>query len=137
VTHSITEWNVVTQVTDISSGDFARSSIPLREGTKPQDKGSEITYYRRYNLVCLFDLEVEDDDGKKAQESGKKPVDHMWLLKTYISKQMPKEIESKEEKIKRAMEYLEMKTWFEKFEEITDPQKTLSDMIKKQWTSTK
>jgi hypothetical protein len=41
----------------------------MSQGIKPQDKGSEITYYRRYNLLSLLDLEVEDDDGKKAQDS--------------------------------------------------------------------
>ena len=49
--------------------EFVYSGIPLTEWTKPQDKGSEITYYRRYNLLSLLDLEVEDDDGKKAQDS--------------------------------------------------------------------
>jgi len=41
----------------------------MSQGIKPQDKGSEITYYRRYNLLSLLDLEVSDDDGKQAQES--------------------------------------------------------------------
>jgi hypothetical protein len=36
---------------------------------KAQDKWSEITYFRRYNLLSLLDLEVEDDDWKKAQDS--------------------------------------------------------------------
>lgn len=30
--------------------------------TKPQERGSEITFYRRYGLVSLFGLEAEDDD---------------------------------------------------------------------------
>lgn len=68
VVHSIQGWSLVTTVFDIESEDSVSSSIGLTT-TKPQDKWSEITYYRRYNLVSLFDLEVEDDDGKKAQDS--------------------------------------------------------------------
>jgi hypothetical protein len=34
----------------------------MSEDVKAQDKGSEITYFRRYNLLSLLDLEVEDDD---------------------------------------------------------------------------
>ena len=30
----------------------------------PQMTGSAITYYRRYNLLQLFDIELDDDDGK-------------------------------------------------------------------------
>jgi len=72
VTHYISENHVITTITDIQSESSIRSSIPLTEWTKPQDKGSEITYYRRYNLLSLLDLEVEDDDGKKAQDSKSK-----------------------------------------------------------------
>jgi hypothetical protein len=64
ILHGVDEWMVVTTIHDIDSGEQLSSNINLREGTKPQDKWSEITYYRRYNLVCLFDLEVWDDDGK-------------------------------------------------------------------------
>lgn len=68
IVHEIKEWFLVTQVIDIDNNKIMSSSIKIST-TKPQDVGSEITYYRRYNLVCLFDLEVEDDDWKKAQQS--------------------------------------------------------------------
>lgn len=32
------------------------------QSIKPQERGSEITFYRRYGLVSLFGLEAEDDD---------------------------------------------------------------------------
>lgn len=37
---------------------------------KPQERGSEITYGRRYNLTAIFNiqLEDEDDDGKSAND---------------------------------------------------------------------
>ena len=43
-------------------------------GSQPQDRGSEITYYRRYSLQSLLALEAEDDDAnstviKKPQQS--------------------------------------------------------------------
>lgn len=65
-----TEWDMRQDHADM---DYIQSEIEMSEWTKPQDKGSEITYYRRYNLLSLLDLEVEDDDGKKAQDS--KPVE--------------------------------------------------------------
>ena len=73
--HYISEqWHVITRIHDIDAEDqkgYIESWIPLSEWTKPQDKWSEITYYRRYNLLSLLDLEVEDDDWKKAQDSSK------------------------------------------------------------------
>lgn len=68
VIHCVQWWMLVTRIHDIESGESVESSIQITT-TKPQDKGSEITYYRRYNLVSLLDLEVSDDDGKKAQDS--------------------------------------------------------------------
>lgn len=36
------------------------------QSIKPQERGSEITFYRRYGLVSLFGLEAEDDDANQA-----------------------------------------------------------------------
>jgi hypothetical protein len=73
VAHSVVRINgqslVKTAIIDIETERSLASEIPLSEWTKPQDKWSEITYYRRYNLLSLLDLEVEDDDWKKAQDS--------------------------------------------------------------------
>lgn len=44
------------------------ASILLPTDVKPQDMGSAITYYRRYSIVSLLNLEVEDDDGKQASK---------------------------------------------------------------------
>lgn len=71
VTHSIVNNSVITAIIDTESGEKIQSSITMSENIKPQDKWSEITYYRRYNLLSLLDLETEDDDWKKAQESNK------------------------------------------------------------------
>jgi len=56
------------------SEEYIESEIEMTT-IKAQDKGSEITYFRRYNLLALLDLEVEDDDGKKAQDS--KPKEYV------------------------------------------------------------
>ncbi len=68
--HKVENNKVITSVVDIESWESIQSEIEIST-TKPQDQWSEITYYRRYNLVCLFDLVVEDDDWKKAQDSKK------------------------------------------------------------------
>jgi hypothetical protein len=63
--HKIQDEELITIVMDIDSGHREQSSIKLTT-QKAQDRGSEITYYRRYNLLALLDLKTEDDDGKKA-----------------------------------------------------------------------
>lgn len=40
--------------------------LPFMGVNKPQDVGSNLTYYRRYSLVTMLGLEDEDDDGNKA-----------------------------------------------------------------------
>ena len=69
VVHQVKDWYVVTQIRDLESDSFIESSIKMLEDTKAQDKWSEITYFRRYNLLCLLDLETEDDDWKKASKT--------------------------------------------------------------------
>lgn len=97
VTHYIKDNVVITEIRDVTTKrdwtfsddvDYIRSSIPLTEWIKPQDKGSEITYYRRYNLLSLLDLEVEDDDWKKAQESKvlSEENDLPWIAQENIDK---------------------------------------------------
>lgn len=68
VLHRVSAEAVITKIIDIEDDkQFVESWIMLSEWTKAQDKWSEITYYRRYNLLSLLDLEVEDDDWAKAQ----------------------------------------------------------------------
>ena len=53
VFHRVENNEVVTEIRNTEVDESIESSIPLTEWTKPQDKGSEITYYRRYNLLSL------------------------------------------------------------------------------------
>lgn len=83
VVHNVKEWKVITRIIDTDTQQEISSEITINT-TKPQDQWSEITYYRRYNLVCLLDLEVEDDDAKKAQNNKKNIFDQKkydWLIK--------------------------------------------------------
>lgn len=69
VTHYINNNELCTKITNLDDDkDFVVSCIWLWELLKAQDKWSAITYYRRYNLLSLFDLEVEDDDWAKASQ---------------------------------------------------------------------
>ena len=81
IIHSIQDNSVLTEIWDIQNDSKVFSKIPMSEWTKPQDKWSEITYYRRYNLLSLLDLEVIDDDGAAAQNSIPKSqeVDLPWI----------------------------------------------------------
>lgn len=58
--------------------DINKDSIGLDiKTTKAQDRGSEITYYRRYLLCSNLLIEQADDDGNKAsKEKPTKPMLH-------------------------------------------------------------
>lgn len=57
---------LTTTVTHIPSGEFVDSTAYLPNMDDPQKIGSAISYYRRYQLLCLFNLSAEDDDGQSA-----------------------------------------------------------------------
>ena len=69
VYHQVQDNQVITTIYDLESKESISSAIDMNTWTKAQDKWSEITYYRRYNLLALLDLETEDDDWFKAQNS--------------------------------------------------------------------
>ena len=56
-----------------------------------QSLGSSITYNRRYSLISIFSLEVEDDDGERAVKTKPKTPTQSWNehineIKTKIDK---------------------------------------------------
>lgn len=70
ITHEVTVEGVRT-IASHEHGELS-SLIPFAsEGAKPQEMGSEITYYKRYNLGAIFNLIIvgEDDDAAKVQAS--------------------------------------------------------------------
>ena len=68
VFHNAEDGYLKTTIMDLEDESKVESKIKMWENTKAQDKWSEITYFRRYNLVSLLDLEVEDDDWQKASK---------------------------------------------------------------------
>jgi len=68
VYHQIVDSKVVTSIYDLESKESISSEISIAM-QDPQKKGSEITYYRRYNLVALFDLKIEDDDANSTTKA--------------------------------------------------------------------
>jgi hypothetical protein len=93
VIHRVENQKVITKIIDLEDNSFIESWIDIWEvktETKknlkdwwesieintldPQGVGSIITYYRRYNLLALLDLETEDDDGASwSQRAQAKP----------------------------------------------------------------
>lgn len=63
--------NIVTVLTTSNGETIGESSIPLEyaKAPNPQDVGAAITYFRRYNLLLLLNIIVEDDDAAKAQKN--------------------------------------------------------------------
>jgi hypothetical protein len=74
VYHEVSADGVKTTAEHIS-GKSLTSLIPFSGQVKPQDRGSEITYYKRYNIMAIFNIVVEgeDDDGAKANKTVKLP----------------------------------------------------------------
>ncbi len=71
VTQPIVNNEVCTIVVDGETGECfpdAGSGMTI-QSTKPQERGSEVTYYRRYGLMSLLGLEAEDDDANATNKS--------------------------------------------------------------------
>lgn len=60
---------LTTTLTHISTGEFIESTAYLPNIDDPQKIGSAISYFRRYELLCMFNLSAEDDDGQSASRS--------------------------------------------------------------------
>jgi hypothetical protein len=80
----ILQGNVCSQIFDAETGELvAESSLEMSTNLNAQQKGSEITYFRRYTLQSLLALEAEDDDANTAatptQAAPKAPEPEKWL----------------------------------------------------------
>jgi hypothetical protein len=62
----IKDGKVYTQIIDIDSFDMVESWIDLSPNLTAQALGSQITYYRRYQISAILSLMADDDDGHKA-----------------------------------------------------------------------
>lgn len=60
---------LVTQIIDVETGEKIESILELDGSLNPQQRGSQITYYRRYSLQSALSLEVVDDDGNTASQN--------------------------------------------------------------------
>ncbi|CAB4151964.1 Essential recombination function protein [uncultured Caudovirales phage] len=62
----IKDGKVFTQIIDIDTFDMIESFIDLSPNLTAQALGSQITYYRRYQISAILSLMADDDDGHKA-----------------------------------------------------------------------
>ena len=63
---------VVTKAVHKSGDIESKLPVSFAKSNNPQELGSAITYFRRYNLMLLFNVIVEDDDAKKSTNAIKK-----------------------------------------------------------------
>ena len=71
----IEDGKVITRIIDAESGTvLCESGLELSGQGNPQQRGSEITYYRRYTLQSLLALEAEDDDANAASAPAPAPA---------------------------------------------------------------
>ena len=57
---------VITQIVDVETGEKIESILDIDGNLNPQQRGSQITYYRRYTLQSILSLQTTDDDGNMA-----------------------------------------------------------------------
>lgn len=63
-------WQLVTTLIDTETGATVEFGGPINPVKgEPQAQGSALTYARRYALVTLFGMNVDDDDGAQAQRA--------------------------------------------------------------------
>lgn len=78
----------ITTILMHSSGEWLKSILELDAHEKIQELGSEITYLRRYGISSILGIATdEDEDGKLANDAGKKPK---------VNKEDPEVINTKE-----------------------------------------
>tara|TARA_R110000823_G_scaffold1464_1_gene5665 strand:- start:6601 stop:7194 length:594 start_codon:yes stop_codon:yes gene_type:complete len=72
--HGDDRQQIRTAIIDQNSGEMITFGGPVFPVTgDPQAAGSAITYHRRYSLVMLFALSVNDDDGAQANRAETRP----------------------------------------------------------------
>lgn len=85
LTQPIINGEVLTILTCTETKQKEQSGILLTPGLNAQQKGSEITYYRRYTLSSLLGLEIDDDDDGNAASGKVKPVEPVEKTKPYLN----------------------------------------------------
>jgi len=69
---------IITKLLDFEDQTFIESEFKIFN-TDPQKRGSEITYWRRYNLLQLLNINTEDDDWNIASSE--------WNTKQFYKKE--------------------------------------------------
>ena len=64
----IKDGKVYTQIIDIDNGEMIESFIELTPNLTAQALGSQITYFRRYQISSILTLQALDDDGQLASQ---------------------------------------------------------------------
>jgi hypothetical protein len=64
----IKDGKVYTQIIDVDNGEMIESFIELTPNLTSQALGSQITYYRRYQISSILLLMADDDDGQLASK---------------------------------------------------------------------
>ena len=78
--HTVQEKELVTSLILIKTGEQIQSKFPLHN-TDPQKQGSEISYWKRYNLGCILNIQTDtDDDGNIASSSWNTKEYYKWKI---------------------------------------------------------
>lgn len=123
-----TEWWVKTIVTDYSENVY--SEFRISWVTDPQAMWKVITYWRRYNLVSIFNiLADEDDDAQSFYETKTKYTKRIFWMKDFENVKAKKDKYSYEEMMKMIEDNYSIDTEME--EKVMELYwKTVADLFK-------
>ena len=81
------EWLVLTTRLSHASGEWVEGDFPLDNGGRPQDLGSQLTYFRRYAITGLLHIATDDD-----VDGGGEVQDHKSVGKPEVRQSPPRTV---------------------------------------------
>lgn len=75
---NLSDGKVITRIYDIETGEYLESSIDLIPNNDPQKIGSQITYFKRYQLVAMLSILGTENDDDCNLAVPKAPATGLW-----------------------------------------------------------
>ncbi|ALR29729.1 hypothetical protein ATE47_03975 [Chryseobacterium sp. IHB B 17019] len=127
--HQVIDNHLITTVFDLDSDDKIDSSIDIANLNDPQKVGSQLTYYRRYNLINIFDLKVDDDDANKTVSKPPQNKSNDVKIDFWLSDKNFEKAKTTSDLAQQTLEYYDNKT--EREGKIYGMKKTYRDVLQK------
>jgi len=134
IMHGDASW-LLTRLDHGESGQWSRYLTPLPYNPDPQRYGSNITYMRRYTLMCVLGIApCEDDDGATGGGSPRQPAKPRQTRRKPQPKQQQKTAEPASDDLNDGIDYLRSAMGKQPLSELTAPhRKRAIEKVKKSY----